>query len=487
MSSTKTTHDTLVFVPTYNEKENVTKLCQELLALNLPIDILFLDDNSPDGTGQAIDQLSKEYENVSTIHRSGKLGIGSAHFDGINWAYEHNYRTLITMDCDFTHPPQRVAELLKQSAESPDAAIVVGSRYMSKNSLPGWNMFRRGLTNLGHLVTLLLLRIPYDATGALRLYRLDMIPRHAFTTVRSGGYSFFFESLYIFHRNGYPIKEFPIDLPARTYGNSKMSLREVFRSIKLLLITFFVSIFNPEKFLISAPLDPKLIDPSQVDPQNWDDYWNMKKKSGGILYDAVASIYRKMIIGPALGKFLRKHFNQKSTLLHAGCGSGQVDSEITGDFQITGMDISVNALEYYKRTHGDQCKVLHGSIFEIPLANESVDGVYNLGVMEHFTEEEIDKILKEISRVTKKDGKMVFFWPPEYGLSVNFLKILSWTLRTFFGKKSVKFHPDEITRIQSKNHAISLIEKAGLHVKEYYFGPLDCFTQVVLVASKSTC
>src|SRR5271157_2020858 len=105
----------LVFIPTYNEKENVEKMYREIVNLGLELDILFLDDNSPDGTGEILDRLAREIPNVSVIHRSDKLGIGSAHQVGIKWAYKNNYSLLITMDCDFTHPPDYIPVIIDNS------------------------------------------------------------------------------------------------------------------------------------------------------------------------------------------------------------------------------------------------------------------------------------------------------------------------------------------------------------------------------------
>ena len=225
----------VVFIPTYNERENVEKICADIFSLGLNLDILFLDDNSPDGTGEILDQISNKHSNVHVIHRAGKLGIGSAHIDGINWAYDHKFSTLITMDCDFTHQPGSIPDFINNSKTSD---IVVGSLFMFKKSLYEWNLFRKTMTLLGHFLTKYCLKMTYDATGAYRLYRLDKISRRVFNIINSKGYSFFFESLYILNINGYSIGEIPIDLPARTYGHSKMSLKEVFKSVFNLLYIY---------------------------------------------------------------------------------------------------------------------------------------------------------------------------------------------------------------------------------------------------------
>ena len=105
-------NELLIFIPTYNERENVELMLSQILALRMPADILFVDDNSPDGTGLLLDSMATNNSNVFVIHRSGKLGIGSAHAYGINWAYDQGYRLLITMDCDFTHSPEYIRDLL---------------------------------------------------------------------------------------------------------------------------------------------------------------------------------------------------------------------------------------------------------------------------------------------------------------------------------------------------------------------------------------
>lgn len=218
-----------------------------------------------------------------------------------------------------------------------------------------------------------------------------------------------------------------------------------------------------------------------VDRQGWNDYWSGKKKSGGIVYDIIAEFYRKVLIRPLLNRFIRQTFAKGASVLHAGCGSGQVDRDIRNDIAITALDISQNALEIYRRENGDRCRLLHGSIFSIPLPDSSMDGVYNLGVMEHFSEEDIGQILAEFKRVLRPHGQMVIFWPPEFGVSVLFFKALKFGLKVLT-RRDFKFHPDEICRVRSREHVTRIFEAAGCRVKEYYFGPRDLFTYSVIVA-----
>jgi SAM-dependent methyltransferase len=375
-----------------------------------------------------------------------------------------------------------VPDLLRAGDETA-AAVVVGSRYLRAGSLPGWNPYRRVMTLTGHALTRLLLGLRYDATNAFRLYRLDLVPVRALDLVGSTGYSFFFESLHVLHRNGFRIAEVPVPLPARTYGSSKMTAGEVKRSVTLLATTWFRSVFNPEQFEIGEELDPGTVDPALHDEQGWDAYWDGQKTKGGrLLYDAIASFYRKWIIRPSLNRFVRRHFAPGSQILHAGCGSGQVDADIRHHAAITGLDLSVNALRLYKKVNGARCRTLHGSIFAIPLPDGSVDGVYNLGVMEHFEEADIVRILREFRRVLKPSGRIVLFWPPEFGLSVLFFKALGGFFRHVLRRRDVKFHPDEITRVRSRAHVTGLLAEAGFEVLEYSFGPRDAFTYAIVAA-----
>jgi len=474
-----TQNSTLVFIPTYNERENVSLLCEELVKLNLPIDILFVDDNSPDGTGQVIEELAKKYSQVKTAHRKGKLGVGSAHRDGIKWAYNHKYSRLITMDCDFTHPPKYIPEILNL-AQNTQCDVAVGSRYLKKDSLAGWNPLRFLLTNMGHFMTKFLLGLPHDATSGFRFYNLDKIPERTFELITSKGYSFFFESLYILFLNKFKISELAIDLPPRTYGHSKMDISEVQRSIKLLFTIYLTKTLFRERFILGEAFPDGVINAKLNDEQGWEDYWNNKEVGGRIVYDLIAALYRRMIIKPALNHFINKSFKQGDKVLHAGCGSGQVDTGFTNTHQVTGLDLSVNALKLYQKVN-PKAQIIHGSIFEMPVAEHSFDGIYNLGVMEHFTESEIAKILSEFKRVLKPGGKMLLFWPPEFGISVIFLKGVKWFLESVMGKKGVKIHPDEITRIQSVKHLKNMLSNSGLTLSNYHFGMWSFFTYSIVV------
>ncbi len=465
----------LILIPTYNEKGNVQNLYDEIKRTKIKADILFVDDNSPDGTAKIIKQIARKDRKVNLLSRRTKDGIGSAHLYGIHWAYSRKYTILITMDSDFTHKPTDIPKLISKMKNSD---IVVGSRYLSKNSLEDWNPIRKSLTKIAHIMTTILLGLTYDATGAFRLYRIDKIPEKIFDVVESKTYSFFFESLFILNLNGFKITEISISLPARTYGNSKMKLSDVWSGFVLLIKTFYLSKIYRDSYIYAPPVVIPKKNRGRVEKE-WDDYWLLERKQRKILYDAAAVFYRKHIIRQTLNRYVNKTFKKGARVLHAGCGGGQVDQDAVKRIRITALDISSQALNRYKRLYGNSCEIMYGGIFNIPAKNGSFDGIYNLGVMEHFTEKDIAKILDEFHRVLKEKGKILLFWPPEFGLSVIFLNTVHFILNDVLGKNII-LHPEEITKVKSKKQIQRILAKSGFKLTNFNFGPNDLFTYTII-------
>ncbi len=471
---------TLVFIPTYNERENAERMFHGIQALDFGVDVVFMDDHSPDGTGEILDRLAESHENLHVIHRSGKLGVGSAHMEGIRYAYDRGYETLVTMDCDFTHSPSDVARMIDAAA---DCDVAVGSRFLARGSLPGWNLPRRGLTWLGHFATKHLLSIRFDATGAFRVYRLCRIRRELFDLVTSGSYAFFFESLFILANAGCRIAEVAIVLPARTYGHSKMSLAEAARSLRFLCTLWTERHFNPGRF---RPAQLVALDPKLGDPQDWDSYWRRKPDIFGFLYEFVAGIYRRSFIKLNLERAMRRTFRFGSSLLHAGCGSGQVDQDLHGRYWIAAVDVSPQALYLYSQNNPRARSIEHASIFRLPHPDQSFDGVYNLGVIEHFTREEIGSILREFHRVLRPGGKILMFWPHKYATSVLVLKSVHFVLHRIL-RIDKALHPPEISLLSCRGDANRTLQRSGFRLAEFSFGPADLYIQAVVVGEKTYC
>jgi dolichol-phosphate mannosyltransferase len=469
---------TLIFIPTYNERENVGPMCAQIMALGLDVHLVFLDDDSPDGTGAELDRLAALYPRLRVVHRAGKSGIGSAHQDGIAFAYAERYERLVTLDCDFTHSPTLIPAFL---ARSETADVVIGSRYLEDDSLPGWSLMRKSLTNVGHVLTKNMLGISQDATGAFRAYNLKSIPAQLFQLVQSKGYAFFFESMLVLQRNGFAIAEVPISLPARTYGHSKMSLREVQRSVSTLFSLFMQDQTNPGRFRLgrtNVDIDPRL-----TDPQNWNEYWDKRSEKSSAVYDAIATVYRNTIIKRRLEATIKREFQTGARLLHAGCGSGQVDAGLHEHAKITAIDISPSALSIYRRHNPQAEAVKHASIFDLPFPDQCFDGAYNLGVVEHFQKDELARAFSEVRRVLKPRGKLVVFWPHAHATSVQLLKSAHWVLNDVL-HKDIRLHPPEFSLIHSRKEATELFDAGGFDLASYDFGAKDLFVQSVVVGTR---
>lgn len=223
--------------------------------------------------------------------------------------------------------------------------------------------------------------------------------------------------------------------------------------------------------------------PAETNEVDWDDYWNPDSHRGKWLYDLIASFYRRFIIRPAVNSFLGAHFAPGARVLHAGCGSGMVDVDMAKRIKITALDISHAGLAEYARHHDGDVTLMHGSILDIPCEDESFEGIFNLGVMEHFTTDELARILPEFNRVLKTGSRIILFWPPVWGLSVNVLKAVHFVLHNVI-KSEIELHPPEYTHIRSRKETAGWLEDAGFELRDFYFGPRDFFTHRIVVAEK---
>jgi len=464
----------LVIIPTYNEKENITQILAHLHALAISLDILFIDDDSPDGSGQLLDQLAAQHPHLRVLHRAKKEGIGSAHQAGLAYARTQGYETVITMDCDLTHSASDIPRFL----ESP-GDVVVGSRYLQKDSLSGWNWRRKFLTCLAHSLTQRILHLPYDSTGAYRLYRLRNIPASLFSLVQSQTYPFFYESLFILHCNKLKITEIPITLPPRTYGSSKMPITEPFRGLRHLLAVGLRYRLKPEAYRI--PKKSPQFDATIEDQQGWDDYWDRATSKESLLYQIIAFFYRRFVIAPRFKSSIENSFRLGASLLHAGCGSGQVDVAIQNHFQITAIDSSRKALELYAQTVSDAFCIRQANILNLPFPDDSFDGIYNLGVMEHFHREDLKTILSEFRRVLRPGGHVFFFWPHARATSVAVLSVWHTLRRKIFGDLT-RLHPEEVSLVKSRSWMKNLLQECGFTLRTYQFDGGDFWVQAIITA-----
>lgn len=215
-----------VVIPTYNEALNLPKLVDDLFTLPLEgLQVLIVDDNSPDGTGEVADNLKERYRGrLSVIHRQGKLGLGSAYLHGFRQALDSGTEAVAQMDADFSHPPEMLLTML-DTLSSCD--VVVGSRYISGGSVDKkWPLWRKALSAFGNFYARTILWLPVrDVTSGFKVWRRDTLLGMPLQRVRSNGYAFQIEMTYLAHRLGYRVQEVPFYFPDREWGESKMSFR----------------------------------------------------------------------------------------------------------------------------------------------------------------------------------------------------------------------------------------------------------------------
>ena len=232
----------LVVIPTYNEAINLPQIVPIALAQDPRLDVLVVDDNSPDGTGKIADELARANPRIHTIHREGKLGLGTAYIAGFKWALERQYDFVFEMDADFSHDPAHLKEFLKAIE---DADVVLGSRYLNgKVTVVNWPMGRLMLSYLANIYARMFtgLRI-WDLTGGFKCFRRRVLETIDLSQVVSNGYAFQIEMSVRAWRKGFRIREIPIVFVDRTLGQSKMNkaiVREaVWKVPRLRLMAWF--------------------------------------------------------------------------------------------------------------------------------------------------------------------------------------------------------------------------------------------------------
>ncbi len=219
------TERVLVVVPTYNERVNVPLIVPAILGQDPCIDVLVVDDSSPDGTGELADQLAAENPRVHVLHRSQKEGLGKAYIAGFRWALDHGYDLIFEMDADFSHDPRFLPTFLDAIQ---DADLVIGSRYKTGVNVINWPISRLllslGANQYARLVTGLPLA---DSTGGFKCFRRRVLEAIPLERVRSNGYAFQIEMSYLAWRKGFRLKEIPIVFTDRVEGQSKMNRKIV--------------------------------------------------------------------------------------------------------------------------------------------------------------------------------------------------------------------------------------------------------------------
>jgi dolichol-phosphate mannosyltransferase len=212
---------TLIIVPTYNERDNLPRMAERLMNLSVPVEMLVVDDNSPDGTGQIADELAAKNPRIHVLHRSEKNGLGRAYIAGFKWALERDYELVFEMDCDFSHNPDDIPAFLEAVK---NADLVLGSRYVGGIRVINWPLGRLMLSRFAGKYVNAVTGMPFsDPTGGYKCFRRRALEAVGLDGVHSNGYSFQIELTHRLWRQGYKVVEVPIIFTDRTLGQSKMA------------------------------------------------------------------------------------------------------------------------------------------------------------------------------------------------------------------------------------------------------------------------
>ncbi|MEG8948081.1 polyprenol monophosphomannose synthase [Rosettibacter firmus] len=220
---------TLIIIPTYNELDNIQELIPNILEKYPDVNILIVDDNSPDGTANYVDELSKKDSRVKLIKREKKLGLGTAYVEGFKYMLNNGYDVAIQMDADYSHDPKEIKNFLKKIK---DYDVVIGSRYINGVRVINWPIRRLLLSYFANLYTRIITGMPIkDATGGFKCFRRKVLESINLDNIHSNGYSFQIEMNFIAWKKKFKITEIPIVFVERTQGSSKMSKKIVYEAI----------------------------------------------------------------------------------------------------------------------------------------------------------------------------------------------------------------------------------------------------------------
>jgi dolichol-phosphate mannosyltransferase len=235
----------LIIFPTYNERDNIEKIVHAVLPLDARINVLIVDDNSPDGTGEIADRLAREMDKVNVLHREKKEGLGKAYLAGFNWAIERKYDFIFEMDADFSHGPEYIKDFLR---EIQHYDLVIGSRYISGVNVINWPITRLLLSYFANVYTRVITGLPLrDATGGFKCFRRKVLESINFENVKSSGYAFQIEMSMRAWKSGFKIKEIPIIFVDRIAGSSKMSKKIMREAIWMVWMLRLKSMFGKLK------------------------------------------------------------------------------------------------------------------------------------------------------------------------------------------------------------------------------------------------
>jgi dolichol-phosphate mannosyltransferase len=241
----------MVIVPTYDELTNIQTLVPKVLACGSNVEVLVVDDNSPDGTGAWVEEMSRQIPRLHSLRRPAKMGLGSAYLDGFRYALEHGAELIFEMDADYSHDPEEIPNFIK-AARSAD--LVLGSRYLSGVTVVNWPLRRLMLSYTANLVSRIMTGLPVkDATGGYKCFRREVLEAIDLDRIKSDGYSFQIEVSFHAWRKGFRIKEIPITFVDRRVGISKMNRKIIVEALLMVWHLGFIRLFTRRHRVVPEP------------------------------------------------------------------------------------------------------------------------------------------------------------------------------------------------------------------------------------------
>jgi len=461
-----------VVIAAYNEPENIGLLTARLIAVLDDVyhsqwELIYVIDGT-DGTLAAAQSFAARRPEIRILHNPYPRGLGSAFRKGFE-AIAADTTIVVTMDADLNHQPEEIPKLVR-ALFGRGADIVVGSRKVSGSVTEGAPFWKRALSDMVNRLMRRMMRMPVsDQTSGYRAYRYEALRRIPFYNT---GFAFLPEILMRAHSVGLRIVEEPIQFVFRTVGESKMKL-----------LPTALSYFS----LLASSLSwrsPPNGSPQTFGGREWDRHWlslgNGRSRS---LFGLGSSAVRRFIFQPAVRFFLDKYFSAEGIFFEMGCGTGESSAAVPRRSRhFVGLDFSAVALAQ-SRIAGPFDSRVCADICRLPLQPASIDGIWNLGVMEHFSTPELMQALREFRGVLKPGGIVVLFWPAEANASRWVLAPVEW-LRSAIAGKQFRFFPDEISRLKSRGEGADILKSAGFDPLEVDFSIRTFFIHMVVIGRK---
>lgn len=390
----------LVVVPTYNEKENIESMLRTLCALEVAVDVMVVDDASPDGTGDVVAAIAPSLgRRIYLMRHLGKFGLGVAYMDAYRWILRElpDYRVVIQMDADFSHDP-RMLPLLIEKAQA--YGVSVGSRYVQGGSTPDWNHRRFLLSRAGNLYARWILRLFFpsyllqDSTAGFVAWRRDVLESVIRYPIFGDGYAYQTSIKLVAFRLGYPAIEVPIIFRDRRLGVSKLNRHIILEAFGMPWKLGWV--FRKKMEPMHEP-NTKLHDNSL---EMWDKYYSSEK--GSWFFASVIHWAREVYFGGLFARRVVKLGGPATSYLELGVGTAQTLARLQKmtAAKCVGIEITPRAYELGK-AYAPNCELVLGDGMAMPFADKSFDVVYSLGLLEHFEPEEQKQLLLEQARVAK--------------------------------------------------------------------------------------